>query len=238
MPIARGTIRALSSEDADTTGGLIITNDRWNANMSWVGVSPVRRAVEPYEAPYSVQLGSGLFATTGRIVALAAPPHPHTQLGPVEAALTADELDRCEDALCRFLQIPLLLGAGTRIPPVLGAVTYPLWGEIYDAEPPINGERKRYVVVSPNPWNAASGSATLVRTTSPVKRGSAAFPLIQGTAARACCGEATTVPNTAIRMARRDRSTPMTTTRADMVSIARGFLVTHDLRSAATRAGV
>lgn len=239
MPLARGTVRAIRSDDPRTKGALIITSDRWNASTNWVGVIPIRESVEPYEAPYSAQLDNGLFAGAARIAALVAPPHPGSRLGPVEAVLNAAEMGRCEDALCRFLQIPLLLSSSVRLPPLLGEPTYPLWGEIYYAEPPIDDERKRYIVVSPNAWNAASGMATLVRTTSREKYESEMFPAIQGATTRACCGEATTVPHGMVRFGRRiKRPDPMTTTRADMVSIARGFLVTHGLEAAAQRAGV
>lgn len=238
MPLARGTIRALAGGDPRTKGALIITNDRWNASMNWVGIVPVRESIEPYEAPYSARLDGGLFAAAGRVVALVAPPHPASRLGSVGAILGPDELGRCEDALCRFLQIPLLLGPAVRSPPVFGEPSYPLWGEIYYAEPPINGELKRYIVVSPNLWNAASGIVTLVRTTSKAKYDSEMFPAIQGTAAHAVCGEATAVPQGMIKFGRRvKRPTPITTTRRDMVSIARGILVTHGLESAAKRAG-
>lgn len=237
MPLARGTIRAIASDDPRTKGALIITNDRWNSSLNWVGIVPIRESIEPYEAPYSAQLDNGLFATAGRIAAFVAPPHPGSRLGAVDAILSPPELARCEDALFQFLQIPLLLGPALRFPPVLGEPDYPLWGEIYYAEPPINGELKRYIVVSPNLWNDRSGFATLVRTTSKVQYDSQMFPPIQGTAAHAVCGEATAVPQGMITFGRRvTRPTPLTTTRRDMVSIGRGFLVTHGLEPAARRA--
>ncbi|MDO8465242.1 MAG: hypothetical protein Q7S46_08330, partial [Gallionella sp.] len=236
---ARGTVRAIASDDPLTKGALIITNDRWNSSTSWVGVIPVRESVEPYEVPYSVQLDNRLFATAGRIGALVAAPHQRSRLGAVEVVLTPKELARCEDALCHFLQIPLLLGPAVRLPPVLGQPDYPLWGEIYYAEPPINDELKRYIVVSPNSWNAVSGTASLVRTTSQMKYDSELFPPIQNGAARACCGEATTVRHGMLRFGSRvRRPAPMTTTRPDMARIARAFLVTHGLDASARRMGI
>lgn len=239
MPVARGSIRAINTADATTRAVLVITSDRWNARTNSVGVLPIRSEVESFEGSFSVELQNGLFAVAARIEAVVAPPHPQSRLGQVLAVATAAQLEECEDALLHYLQIPLLLGSATRFPPVLGQPTYPLWGEIYYAEPPIDDERKRYVVVSPNTWNAASGLVSVVRTTSKTKWDSELFPPLQRGAAFACCGELTTILHGAIRYGTRaKRPDPMTTTRLDMNSIAHGFLAAHGSEGAVLRAGL
>lgn len=238
MPLARGTVRAIASPDPETVGALVITNDRWNAVYPGVGVIPLRRSIAPYEEPYSHTLRDGRFAVAARLGAVLAAPDSASPLGPVEAVLSSDEIAEVEDRLCAFLQLPPLLGRAPRQPRIVGRPTYPLWGEIYLAEPLINGERKPYIVVSPNTWNAVSGLVTLVRTTSVPKRGHAAFPTIQGGKAHACCGEANSVPHGSIRRAPRDRPVPSVTTLREMSAVVRGFIVTHQLQGALARAGV
>lgn len=232
-------MRALASGDPLTRGGLIVTSNRWNAWANWVGFLPVRSRIETYERPYSAELDNGRFAVAARLSAGPLPPHPEAGIGEVIGVASASELERCEDALLQFFQLPLLLQASTRLPPILGAPTYPLWGEIYYAEPPIDDRFKRYVVVSPHTWNNASGLVTVVRTTSREKYESDLFPEIQSGNARACCGEASTVPHRTVKFGpRAGRPNPMIASRADMVSIARGLIATHDLAASARRAGL
>lgn len=239
MPVARGVIRAVASDDPQTRAMLVITSEHWNSWTNWVGAVPLRRSAEPYEAPYSVELDSGLFGVASRIVALPVPPHPEALLGRILGAVNARELERCEDALCAFLQVPLLLGSAVRSPRVVGEPDYPLWGEIYYAEPLISGQLKRYIVVSPNPWNAVSGMVSVVRTTSQLKPENGMFPAIQRGKVQAVCGELTTIPRGDVKFGRRaQRPDPMTTTRPEMSAIARGFLMTHDLEAAAARSGI
>jgi len=136
----------------------------------------------------------------------------------------------------RSVRFRRLLTPAPRIPPPLGAGRYPVWGQIYLAGPPVQGERKRRVAVSPNAWNAISGMATFVRTTTSFDRHGPEFPQIQGGASRACCGDVTTFEHGRVLLAPRDQPVPQVVTMRDMVAIGRGLVVTHELESAAARA--
>ncbi len=60
MPLQRGGIYAFTGESSlRTEAFLVLTNDRWNAAMSQVGVVPIRRSVEALETPYAVPLADG-----------------------------------------------------------------------------------------------------------------------------------------------------------------------------------
>ena len=235
MPLVRGWMYAPAQERAGTAAFVVITNDRWNQSMLQVGVLPVRTSVEPFDEPYTVALTGGRAVVASRLGATdegAGSP----LLGSVVTALSPSELAAVEDRLCEFLQILPLLAPAPRVSPPLGeAGKYPVWGQIYRAGPSVAGERKRRVVVSPNAWNAISGMATFVRTTTSFERHGPEFPQIQGGAARACCGDATTIEHERVRLAPRDRPVPHVVTMRDMVAIARGLMVTHELESAVAR---
>jgi len=235
MAFLRGWIYRPAQERPTTSGLVVLTNDRWNQTMLRVGVVPVRTAVAPFDIPYSVALPGGTHVVASRLVA------PHVEgglLGLVEGALDATTLAAVEDRLCAFLQIPELLRPAPRPAPPLGDATrYAAWSEVHRAGPEVDGERKRRIVVSPNPWNAVSGMATFVRTTTSFAGHGDEFPQVQGGAGHACCGDATTFELRAVLLQRRDRPVPHSTTLHDMVAIARGLAVTHGLEEAVRRAG-
>lgn len=235
MPVLRGTAHALLAKGTSISALVVMTNDRWNATMSQVGVCLVRRRLHDVEGQYAVELPEG-HASAARLVSLLVPPHPDSVIGPAVRALSAHELAALEDRLCAFLQLPALVGSpAPRIPgPVGAASAYPVWSEIYRG-PQAGAERKRFVIVSPNPWNAVSGVATAIRTTTSFKVDDAEFPEIQGGRARACCGDATTLGVDEFLLARRDRPTPFLTTMHDMIAIARGLVGTHELSAALRR---
>ncbi len=235
MPSARGTARAVV-EGRRTQAGIILTNDRWNSVYPTVGIVPVRETVQPLEAPHSVQLASGGFAVACDLVNVFHPPQPASPLGAQVFVVPPDELAAIEDQLCLFLQLPRLLGPRPmKGRPVPSARAYPFWSEIYFSEPPINGQLKRRIIVSPDAWNAVAGRVTLVRTTSQIKVDHGSFPEIQRGQARAACGDMTTVPTTDVVLDPQRRPSPSATTVADMVAIARGLTVTHDLAAAVAR---
>lgn len=236
MPCLRGWIYGPAQERPGTSGFAVVTNDRWNQVMTRVGVLPIRTKVEPFDAPYSIDLADGGHVVASRLVA------PHVLetplLGPVMGSIDPDTLAAVEDRLCAFLQIPELLQASPRIAQPRGdATSYAVWGSVYLAGAELDGERKRRIVISPNPWNAVSGMATLVRTTTSFERRGIEFPQIQAGRARACCGDATTFDLSAVRLLPRERRTPATATMRDMMAIARGLIVTHDLDAAVRRSG-
>ncbi|MHB1162566.1 MAG: hypothetical protein ACYC66_08785 [Chloroflexota bacterium] len=140
-----------------------------------------------------------------------------------------------EDVLCHILALEELCRAEPGRPRLpAGAIDYPLWGEIYWAGEPIDGEYKRWVVVSRDDWNRATGTSILVRTTSQKKRSGPEFPSIQKGQARACCGDATTILARRIRHQGK-RPDPERLNTQDMAAIARGIVETHGLAGALER---
>lgn len=241
MPVLRGTVHAARSADPQTIAYVAITNDTWNAYVSQVGFVPVRAAVSHMEAPYAAQIRSGGYALAARIVSMLSPTYPDAVVGPALRILTPSELEAVEERVCEFFQLPDLITGAPLKRPVGSASRYPLWSNIYRG--PKQGDaaeddRTRYIVVSPDSWNATSDVATVVRTTSQFKRDDIEFPLIQRRAARACCGDTTTYPRTALRLDPRDRPDPSVVSAADMRAIAHGIASVYSLDDALVRLGV
>ena len=244
MPLLRGTIHELidvTGAPPGSRGLAVLTSDRWNARMTAVGGAVVRPEILPFESAYSVRLSDGRFATAARVISVRTPdatlPGDASPIGPAQGALAADELAELEDGLVRFLQIALLLSASLRARPPMGnAAAYPNWGELYLGREPIDGERKRFIVMSPNQWNRVAGMASAVRTTSQRKIDASQFPSLQGGRAQACCGDLATFGDGELLLARRDHPTPATCTLREMTAIARGVALTHDLADAVRRA--
>jgi len=235
VPSARGTVRAVVGSTR-SIAAIILTNDRWNAVYPSAGVVPVRKSIQPHEAPHSVQLSKGGFAVVSDLVNVLQSPHPESPLGAQLFVMPPDELAAIEDRLCLFLQLPRLLGPRPmKSRPAPAASAYLFWSEIYFVTPPIEGELKRHVVVSPDAWNAASSRATVIRTTSKIKRDHDSFPAIQRGQARAACGDMTTVAMSDVILDPQRRPSPPATTVADMVAIARGLTITHELGAALLR---
>lgn len=69
---------------------------------------------------------------------------------------------------------------------------YPRWGHTYYAGPPLDGQTKRWIVVSHNQFNASTRVATCVRTTSNDYHHSDVTPHIQSGLALAVCIDVTT----------------------------------------------
>ncbi len=85
----------------------------------------------------------------------------------------------------------LLLPEQCSRPPVLPSDgppgAYPRWGRIYYADPPLGGQTKRWLVVSHDHFNAASGDAICVRTTSNTSLHADELPFIERGFALAVC---------------------------------------------------
>ncbi|HEX9496275.1 MAG TPA: hypothetical protein VGA38_11005 [Candidatus Limnocylindria bacterium] len=234
MPVFRGTLHELTVPGVSTLGAVVISNDRWNAAMSQVTVVPVVASVRPEERDYALPYRNAAISAA-RPLAVLAPPDPRSALGAPIASLDAEDLDALDELLCRFLQLPtLLVGVPAPARPTGDVRAYPVWGDVYRG-PVLAGERKRFVVVSPNEWNRASGLAVGVRTTTQLKIDDLWFPAILDGRTRACCGDATTLPHAQWRLGRRDRPVPFTTTTRDMVAIARGLADVYDLDAALAR---
>lgn len=240
MPLERGALYAFHGPSvAGSTAVVVLTASTWNMRMSSFGVAMVRPRPSALEAPHSVALGQDGSAVASAVASLNAPPHPESGIGALIRALAASELAQLEDRLCSFLLLPQLIAGSVFRPALPGdPAAYPVWGDVYTAEPPFEGERKRYVVVSPNAWNAASPYVSVVRTTSQEKVAHVSFPLILDDKTRAACGDLDVRNRGQVLLARRDRPTPSTTRFKDMGAIARGIAVTFRLGHALERAGV
>lgn len=64
---------------------------------------------------------------------------------------------------------------------------YPRWGSVYCAEPPLGGQTKRWLVVSHDHFNRATGDVLCVRTTSNTSYAGPETPLIEAGFAVAVC---------------------------------------------------
>lgn len=202
--------------------------------MARVAVLPVRSTLLAGEDRYAIPYGKG-FITASRVLSVFAPPETLSPLGVVVDGLDEDALAAIEERLCEFLDLPNLLGHQPSIRRPTGDTSaYPLWGEIYRG-PVLGGERKRFVVASPNSWNRTSGMATGIRTTTQLKIDDIWFPRIADGSTRAACGDTTTFAMDDWLLAKRDRPRPFTTTVRDMVAIARGLADVYDLDTALSR---
>jgi len=194
--------------------------------MRTVGVVPVR-AIERIESIYDpiISRDPPLQVSVGFLSSRAIENLLETRL-----VLDADQLHAVGYGLSELLLVDDLgvrpLSVPHRLP---GVSVYPRWGEVYYAGPRVGveGQVKRYVVVSDDRWNATQVSAIAVRTTTQNKRWGDAFPLIEGGGARACCGDATVLPHNLFDL--RNRPRPAYLSLDDMASVARGLRDVFDL---------
>ena len=100
------------------------------------------------------------------------------QLGEELLSLSAVEQNQVDEALAGFLFIPQMCSPDP-IRPARPNGDYPQWGRIYYAEPPLDGQTKRWLIVSNNVFNAHSGFAVCVRTTSNLSMQGPIAPAIQ-----------------------------------------------------------
>lgn len=227
MPSAqRGTVYRFSGGSPKLVGVLVLTNNVWNRRMNTVGVVPVRMPVSPDSIWEPVCLGEPrLQARVGYLTS-----RPRERLEEAIFTLSHDQVAQIGAALADLLAIRDLTADPASVPVApSGTINYPRWSEVYYVGPPIVGQIKRYVVVSRDHWNAASGSAITVRTTSQQKNWGAAFPPIEAGAARACCGDATALPRPRFDFVR--RPSPAVLDFDDMVNVARGLADVFDFDS-------
>lgn len=237
MPLMCGALYALQRHGrAGSRAVAIITTNSWNASMSQVGGVVVRESPSLLESPHAVPLTGGSHAIASAVASLDAPPLPTCVIGELIRPLASAELAQIEDRVASFLDLPRILAGRPLRPELPGDPTrYPVWGDAYRAGPLIDNERKRYVIVSPNRWNASAPYVTVVRTTSRDKADVEAFPLIEQGSARASCGDLSVRGIGEILLATRDRPSPRTLSYADMVAIAKGIVRTHSLEDAVSR---
>lgn len=155
--------------DESTAGLLVVSAQRANRLGEDVTAVPVRHLRGD---PTDVAINAG-FVAIGRVVRLHA-----LELGGKAWDLAPAEQARADEALASLLLIGQLCSADP-IRPGVPDGDYPRWGHTYCAEPPVGGQTKRWLVVSHNVYNAYSGLAVCVRTTSNTSLEGPVTPSIQ-----------------------------------------------------------
>ena len=223
--IRRGTVYQLEGGSPGLFGVLVLTNDTWNRRMGTVGVVPLRAPRDP-DSAWTPWLGTTpLQASVGFLASF-----PTSLLGEIRLVLDPEDIAKVTQSLANLLHLESLCDDPPIAPrSVVGAEPLPRWGEIYDAGPPVGESKqtKRYVVVSDERWNTMGRGAIAVRTTTQPKAWGTAFPVIEEGLARACCGDATVLPNAQFDL--RSRPRPSSLSLDDMVAIAHGLCDVFDL---------
>ncbi|MBV8528020.1 MAG: hypothetical protein JOZ75_06875 [Candidatus Dormibacteraeota bacterium] len=218
MVAYRGAIYGAAPEDARYW--LVLSTDDWNQVMSDVVAVPLDDTGVVGGVPSGCAIdvnGESLVAVAGGLQSISS----EQELGPRVAGVAVEDMREIERQISELLQLRSLCGPTPRAAPVVGHPNrYPRWSEIYlgprRGDPP---EKKRYVVVSDNVWNATMPRVLCIRTTSSRRRGGPGFPEIQRGAAKACCGNITSLRVGALNL--RDRPSPPSLGLHDMVTIAR-----------------
>lgn len=226
----RGQIVDVEAGAASNVGALILSNDVWNRKMAGLAAIPVRaRSAVPV---HGVPLGTLGWADPHWLSTL-----PVGRLGRPTHVVAQAELDAIEDALVDIMALADVC-VSDPMPPLspAGAITYPRWGDIYwiPALAAETGQTKRYVVVSHDHYNSAGNRPFVVRTTSQEKRNTQDFPVIEGGACHACCGEVLSQPTKNIQM--RPRPAPESLSIGDMAAIGWGIASVLELEAAVARA--
>jgi mRNA-degrading endonuclease toxin of MazEF toxin-antitoxin module len=179
----RGVAYIVNGQSQDSAGGMVVSSNHWNQESPNIGVIPLRRHYDE-EVPFPVV--EGLQAACGSVVHVAS-----VRLTEELFALNAVDLNAVERSLADVLVLPSICRPDPHRPgsPRDIADEYPRWGRIYYAEPPLDGQTKRWLVVSHDYWNAGSGTALCVRTTSNDHHQSDVVPAIQRGLAYAVCPE-------------------------------------------------
>jgi mRNA-degrading endonuclease toxin of MazEF toxin-antitoxin module len=119
---------------------------------------------------------------------------PRAEASLADEAFTADpsEMQQVGAALADLLLLPELCSPMPYSRPDGPEGAYPRWATTYYAEPPLGGQNKRWFVVSHDHFNAATGDAVCVRTTSNTDYSGPETPLIEGGTAMAVCPDVQT----------------------------------------------
>lgn len=206
---------------------LVVTNNVWNSRMSSVGGVLVTSGNSSDTVP--VRLASlGGWANPTRLLAV-----PLDRLEPTPRyKANAAELHAIEVTLRTVMAMRDLLQVPPKPPDLpVGAVAYPLGGDIYYG-PAIQGQSKRYVVVSVNVHNAKVRRVLAVRLTSQLKRSRVgiAFPPISKGSGHACCGDLSYLDSAMLQFAPGvERPNPSSLSMNDLVEVIRGIKETHAL---------
>ena len=145
--LQRGTLHAIDGTDARA---VVITRDAWNARMSSVGMVPLASTAATHGFLAPLGEGSGLaFDVTGLVTV------PRGRIGEALAVIDDGVLHGIERAASALLDAERILADPPRASrPPAGPIDYPRCGEIhYLVGERIDGEAKRYLVVSNDRWN-------------------------------------------------------------------------------------
>lgn len=178
--VRRGAVYRIHGQADDTLGMLALSNNRRHKYGKFTGV-PIR--VGPAAGRITLENGH---ADVGNIVNGETP-----ELIEQLDAIDPDALAAVEDAVAGLLLLPELI-ANPDFAPGSPDGDYPRWGSIYYAEPPIEGQIKRWLVVSHNHFNAATGKAVCLRTTSNTSLKDMEAPYIELGLALAVCPDVVT----------------------------------------------
>jgi mRNA-degrading endonuclease toxin of MazEF toxin-antitoxin module len=208
--------------------GVVLTKDSWNRRMLNVGVVPISPKDDERTSPLALPLDDdpSQCLDPARLLAL-----PRERLGRPRLALDDASLHRLERAVAELIDAERMTRRELRATkPPAGKIDYPRWGEIYYPKSErIAGETKRYLVVSNDLWNQQKRTVLICRTTTQEKYPADEFPVIQGGAAQAICGDLAAISPHHLNLDRR----PQGQTRLglqDMASVVRGVTHTHLLR--------
>jgi mRNA-degrading endonuclease toxin of MazEF toxin-antitoxin module len=222
VPLYRGGVYRGQSKDELW---LLVGNNDWNEHFQDIPAVPLGSrggfdALPPHSC--TLELNGSPYVAVPSALASVSKAEDITQY---VGTATQAELNCVEAALIDLLELRQLLS--TNAHPLLlvgGSSHYPRWGEIYYGPPrgdAITWEKKRYVVVSDNSWNAVGPDVLCVRTTTSIRRSGPGFPSIQNGKAKACCGNIAAIRKVALDLRRRP-SPPQSLSLRDMQSIAQG----------------
>lgn len=160
-----------------TVGLLVVSNNVANRTTREATACPVLTSC-PH--PGAVAIDGG-WVDPGVLV-------PRSVASLTDVRFEADERDMLTvgSAVADLLLIGELT-TGAYVAPAGPPGEYPRWGSVYYAEPPLGGQIKRWLVVSHDHFNRATGDVLCVRTTSNTSYAGPETPLIESGFAVAVC---------------------------------------------------
>lgn len=175
----RGTIWSVAGQPETTLGLLVVSNNTRNRHGQEVTGVPV--LMERLTDRPTVTIGKRHVAF-GELLRV-----PTAKLEREIVVPSEPHMDEVSERLADLLLLPELLSDPPRLPDAGDGGDYPRWGQIYYAEPPLGGQTKRWLVVSHDIHNRATGRVVSVRTTSNTALESFEAPCIQRGFALAVC---------------------------------------------------
>jgi hypothetical protein len=183
--VDRGIAYSINGTDKQ---GLVLTKDSWNSRGFGVGLVPISPTDDERTSPLALPLDDDptLCLDPARLVLV-----PREALGKAQRALSDPSLQRLERKLGELIDAARLTTRPLRgIKPPAGRIDYPRWGEVYYRKSErIQGEAKRYLVVSIDDWNRQGNTILICRTTTQPKQPTDEFPIVQDGKSQVVCGE-------------------------------------------------